>query len=291
MCELIRNGFVDCTQDVKMVAMIKKTKDVVVKLKEGKPTPIMPVLFVGHGNPMNAIEDNQFSKMWVEVGSKLPRPSAIIVLSAHWVTRGSYITAMPKPKMIYDFYGFPEELYHVEYPAPGSPETAEQVSKMLAGMELDHEWGLDHGAWSVLTRMFPRANIPVLQMSIDYNQSPEEEYENIKQLRSLREKGVMFIGSGNIVHNLRMARISGNPYNWAIDFDKIARDKLEERNYLDLVRYEQLGKVSKLAIPTDEHYRPMLLTLGLSYDFEHPVFFNEDIDASSVSMRSFVMKK
>lgn len=268
---------------------MKVAKDIVDQLNNLKSSDRTPLLFIGHGNPMNAIQDNQFARKWSEVGSSLEKPSAIIVMSAHWATRGSYITAMPKPKMIYDFYGFPDEMYTLDYPAPGKPELAKDVCQIVTGMQLDHEWGLDHGAWSVLMRLFPLADIPVLQLSIDYNQSPEEHFETMAQIRKLRERGVLFLGSGNIVHNLREVRMDNVPYDWSIEFDQISKELIENGDYEKLVHYEKLGKVAEMAIPTDDHYRPMLLTLGLTYPDEKPTFFNEEIDAGSVSMRSFVM--
>lgn len=197
---------------------------------------------------------------------------------------------MPKPRMIYDFYGFPPEMYQINYPAPGEPKLASQVAKMVSNMEEDHEWGLDHGAWSVLLKMFPEADIPVLQMSIDYSQTPEEQYQTMNEIRSLRSKGVLFLGSGNIVHNLREVRFDGKPYDWSIEFDQLSKELLIAGDYNSLIHYEKLGQAAKMAIPTDDHYRPMLLTLGLTYKNEKPEFFNEEIDAGSVSMRSFLMK-
>lgn len=251
----------------------------------------MPLLFVGHGNPMNAVLDNQFSRAWREIGANLPTPKAIVVLSAHWPTHGSYITAMPKPKMIYDFYGFPPEMYKLQYPAPGDPKLAKHISQMVKGIQSDHEWGLDHGAWSVLIQMFPDPTIPVLQMSIDYDQSPEEQFRTIQEIRDLRQKGVMFIGSGNIVHNLREIRMDNVPYDWSIEFDQLSKELLNRGDYEALIHYEKLGSIAKMAIPHDDHYRPMLLSLGLTYSDERPLFFNEEIDAGSVSMRSFLMSK
>ena len=265
------------------------TKQIFDSLMNHKPSARTPLLFIGHGNPMNAILDNQFSSTWGRVGKEIEMPKAIIVMSAHWTTRGSYITAMPKPKMIYDFYGFPQEMYKLDYPAAGDPKLAKDVSKLIDGMQLDHEWGLDHGAWSVLMRLFPLAQIPILQLSIDYNQSPQEQYEMMSQIRILREKGVLFLGSGNIVHNLREVRMDNKPYDWSIDFDQISKELIEKGDYQKLIHYEKLGKTAAMAIPTDDHYRPMLLTLGLTQPGERPTFFNEEIDAGSISMRSFLM--
>jgi 4,5-DOPA dioxygenase extradiol len=268
---------------------IRPAKEVFAALADAPPTPRMPVLFVGHGNPMNAIEDNAYSRKWREVGSALTRPRVIVVISAHWMTRGHFVTAMPNPKMIYDMYGFPDELYTVQYPAPGSPRTAEEICKMVKGIQFDHEWGLDHGAWSVLVHLFPDADIPVLQLSLNYAASPKQEFELALQLRDLRDKGVLFIGSGNIVHNLRAMRMDGGVYDWALSFDELVKQKMNDGDFTSLISYEKLGAAARYSIPTDEHYRPMLSALALRSDKETPHFFNEMIDLGSVSMRSFLL--
>lgn len=251
----------------------------------------MPVLFVGHGNPMNALYDNDITRSWRKMGEGL-HPKAILVISAHWQTPGTFVTIAPKPKTIHDFGGFPQELFDMQYPAPGAPEIAQEVIGAVQGIsvEEDHEWGLDHGAWSVLVKMFPDADVPVFQMSMDYRKSPEFHYELAGQLQFLRSKGVLIVGSGNIVHNLRMARWnSDQPYEWAVEFDQETKTLLEDGNHQALVNYQKLGQDAALSIPTNEHYLPMLYTLGLQTKQDDILFFNEAIDLGSISMRSFVL--
>ena len=250
----------------------------------------MPILFVGHGNPMNAIENSSFSEEWSRIGRELPHPKAIVVVSAHFTTRGRLVTAMPHPKMIYDFYGFPKELYEVEYPAPGDLLLAERITKLFPETTLDFDWGLDHGAWSVLVRMFPNADIPVVQISLDMTKSLTEEYELMKLLRPLRDEGVLFIGSGNIVHNLGIMNWEGAPYPWAVEFDSKIKGFLEQHDDRSILRYEDLGEFAQLAVPTDEHYRPMIGMLALRDPDEEWVFFNESIDLGSIGMRSFLSR-
>ena len=248
----------------------------------------MPVLFVGHGNPMNAITDNAFAKQWERVGLNLT-PRAILCVSAHWETSGSLITAMPQPKTIHDFGGFPDELFRVQYPAPGSPELASDVvTATHQRIVQDHEWGLDHGAWSVLKRMFPKANIPVLQLSLDVRKSPLQHIELARELSYLRSKGVVIIGSGNIVHNLGMIQWRGGTLDWAVEFDELSKELITTRDLASLANYTALGKEALLSIPTPEHYLPMLYALSLIEADEEIEFFNETIDLGSVSMRSFM---
>ncbi|MCX6733299.1 MAG: 4,5-DOPA dioxygenase extradiol [Candidatus Peregrinibacteria bacterium] len=271
---------------------IQDAKSVVKKLQEGSRTERMPLLFIGHGNPMNAIEDNEYSRNWEKVGKDIPKPKAIICMSAHWTTKGSFVTAMETPPTIHDFYGFPQELYQVTYPAKGDPKLANDMCKIVKDIMLDEdEWGLDHGAWSVLHKMYPKADIPVLQLSVDYSRSPEQQYELTKELVSLREKGILFLGSGNIVHNLSMASFdTKKPYDWAVEFDALSRDLIEKGDHKALIHYEKLGAAAKMAIPTDEHYRPLLTTLALRGEDEKVEFFNEGIDLASVSMRSCIFR-
>jgi 4,5-DOPA dioxygenase extradiol len=248
----------------------------------------MPVLFVGHGNPMNAITDNAFAKQWERIGRSLT-PRAILCVSAHWETSGSLITAMPKPKTIHDFGGFPDELFRVQYPAPGSPELASDIATAThQRIVQDHEWGLDHGAWSVLKRMFPKANIPVLQLSLDVRKSPVQHIELARELAYLRSKGVVIIGSGNIVHNLGKIQWRGGTLEWAVEFDELSKELITTRDLASLANYSALGKEAQLAIPTPEHYLPMLYALSLIESDEEIEFFNETIDLGSVSMRSFM---
>jgi len=251
-------------------------------------TEKMPVLFVGHGNPMNAIEVNDFSNAWIAAGKELPQPRAIICVSAHWITRGTMVTAMDKPRMIYDMYGFPPELYEVRYDAPGSPDLAEQVRRIIKTTEVkdDHEWGLDHGTWSVLNRMFPKANIPVIQMSLDATIRAEKHYEVAAQLKELREEGVLIIGSGNIVHNLRMARFDDSAYDWAVEFDRRVANWIEQNDHDPIVNFEKGDQAAALAINSAEHYVPLLYSLALRDESDKVSFFADKVMGGSISMRS-----
>ncbi len=248
----------------------------------------MPVLFVGHGNPMNALEDNEFSKTWIEIGKTLPLPKAILCASAHWQTKGTRVTAMEKPKTIHDFYGFPQELFDKQYPAPGSPSFARETQQVVkkSVIELDYEWGLDHGCWSVLSRLFPDATIPVYQLSLDYTQPPEYHYNLSRELSELRKKGVLIIGSGNIVHNLGMMQWNNTAYDWAKDFDEQIKKYIESGDHQPIIHYEKFGAVAKLAVPTNEHYLPLLYSLALQDKKDSLSFFSEKTVMGSVSMRS-----
>jgi 4,5-DOPA dioxygenase extradiol len=250
----------------------------------------MPALFVGHGSPMNAIEDNTFSRAWAEVGHSVPRPRAILCVSAHWETPGTKVTAMEKPRTIHDFGGFPPALYAQQYPAPGSPALARLVQETVTATPVspDQSWGLDHGAWSVLIRMFPAADIPVVQVSLDYTQPPAYHYALGRALRPLRRRGVLMVGSGNIVHNLRAARLDdeGGAYDWAREFDETARRLIEAGDHQALIDYERLGQSARLSIPTNEHYLPLLYVLGLQEPGEAVRFFADRVIYYALSMRS-----
>lgn len=251
----------------------------------------MPVLFVGHGNPMNAIQDNEVTRGWKQMAQGL-NPKAILCISAHWETAGTQVTMAPKPATIHDFGGFPPELYAVQYPAPGSPELGNDIidgMKPTTVLE-DHEWGLDHGTWSVIKHMFPEANIPVLQLSLDRKRSLEEHYELAHQLAFLRKRGVLIVGSGNIVHNLRQAKWdSDEPYDWAVDFDRQVEELIIDRNHAELIRGNGLNRAANLSIPTREHYLPLLYVLALQQREEKATFFNETILMGSMGMRSFLI--
>jgi 4,5-DOPA dioxygenase extradiol len=256
----------------------------------------MPVLFVGHGNPMNAILDNSFTQGWSKITDKIPKPKAILCVSAHWLTQGTKVTAMKMPKTIHDFYGFPQELFDVQYPAPGSPSMAAETQSAISStkVSLDHEWGLDHGTWSVLVKMYPDANIPVFQLSLDRTKGAEYHYELAKELQQLRSKGVLIIGSGNIVHNLRMASFAENPtpYDWVIEFDETAKKLIEKGDHKALINYQNLGKAAQLSIPTPDHYWPLLYSLALQTDQDEVTFFTEEMAFASGSMRSvFISEK
>ena len=248
----------------------------------------MPVLFVGHGNPMNAIEDNEYSRAWAEVGKSLPRPNAILCISAHWETIGTQVTGMDKPKTIHDFGGFPRELFEFQYPAPGSTELAYLTRETVKGapVEVDQTWGLDHGTWSVLCRMFPEANVPVVQLSLDRSQQPDYHYALGKELQALRHKGVLIIGSGNIVHNLRTAMWREGAYDWAIEFDEKIKELVQNGNHDPIVHYQALGQTARMAIPTNEHYLPLLYILPLQEKNEQVRFFADRVTMGSLSMRS-----
>jgi 4,5-DOPA dioxygenase extradiol len=254
---------------------------------------LMPVLFIGHGSPMNGIEDNEFSRRWTAMGREIPEPAAVLVVSAHWFTRGTRITAMDFPRTIHDFGGFPKELYQVQYPAPGNPALAGETASLLrsAHVELDHDWGLDHGAWTVVRHMYPKANIPVLQLSIDFTKAPDYHYQLAKELVDLRKKGVLIIGSGNMVHNLRMVSWEkmdevGFGYDWALTMNEKFKSLIEAGDHNALQDYEGLGAEARLAIPTPEHYLPLIYTLGLQNDKDPLMFFNDHAVAGSLTMTS-----
>ena len=254
---------------------------------------LMPVLFVGHGSPMNGIEDNEFSKRWEKMGEEIPAPKAVLVISAHWFTSGTKITSMDFPKTIHDFGGFPQELSDVQYPAPGNPKLAEETKSLIhsAKVELDHDWGLDHGAWTVVRRMYPKANIPVLQLSIDYTRPPQYHYELAKELSALRKKGVLILGSGNMVHNLRMVNWGmmgkeGGGYDWALTMNDKFKSLIESKDHNALINYEKLGKEAQLAIPTPEHYLPLLYSLSQQNSKDELSFFNDKALGGSLTMTS-----
>jgi 4,5-DOPA dioxygenase extradiol len=253
----------------------------------------LPALFIGHGSPMNGIEDNEFSNTWKKLGKEIFKPKAVLVISAHWLTNGTFVTAMEKPKTIHDFGGFPKELFEVEYPAPGNPELAQDISKNIVSTSvgLDHDWGLDHGAWTVIRHMYPNADIPVLQMSIDYSKPASYHYELAKHLVSLRKKGVLIVGSGNMVHNLRMVAWDklNEPefgYDWAKEINQIFKEKISSNSHNDLIAYEKLGSAAKLAIPTPDHYYPLIYTLALQGKNDQINFFNDKAVGGSLTMTS-----
>jgi 4,5-DOPA dioxygenase extradiol len=258
----------------------------------------MPVLFIGHGSPMNALENNEFSQSWRELGQNLPRPKAILAISAHWETRGVAVTAMSQPRTIHDFGGFPRELFEYQYPAPGSPELARLVQEtiQLTKATADQNWGLDHGTWSILAQMYPQADIPVIQLSLDRTKTPAQHYELGKELRALRNKGVLIVGSGNIVHNLslvdfKLVRSAGSfnvkgGYDWAIEFDEAIKQAILTGDHATPINYEKLGKSAVLSVNSAEHYLPLLYILGLQEEQDQLKFLTEELVAGSLSMRS-----
>jgi 4,5-DOPA dioxygenase extradiol len=254
---------------------------------------LMPVLFVGHGSPMNGIEDNEFSQTWIKMAKDIPTPKAVLVVSAHWFSKGTKVTAMDFPQTIHDFGGFPQALFDVKYPAPGSPAIAQETAELLhsAQVELDHDWGLDHGTWTIVRHMYPEANIPVLQLSIDYTKGPQYHYDLAKELYALRKKGVLIMGSGNMVHNLRLVAWDkiNEPaygYDWTLQLNNKFKELIASGNFANLIHYERLGPEARLAIPTPEHYLPLLYTLGLKGNKDAVSFFNDKAVGGSLTMTS-----
>jgi 4,5-DOPA dioxygenase extradiol len=256
-------------------------------------SPRMPTLFVGHGSPMNAITDNPYAREWHNVGEALPTPSAILCVSAHWMTRGTTLVHVgPRPRTIHDFGGFPQALFDQQYPAPGAPDIAKAAIELVRAshLEADTEWGLDHGAWSVLIRMFPKADIPVFQLSLDLGKAPSDHFDLAQELKPLREKGVLIVGSGNLVHNLRaLVRGGITPYDWAEDFDARAAEAISRRDFRALAQPLALARTLPLAHPTLEHYLPVLYPLAVADEQDDLLYFNTGIDMGSISMRSFVL--
>lgn len=257
-----------------------------------KDSPIMPILFLGHGSPLNALDDNIFTQNWSYIGSELPKPNAILCISAHWETRGTLVTAMYNPKTIHDFYGFPQALFDVEYPAPGDPELAKSIQEtMTTHISLDHAWGLDHGAWSVIKHLYPLADIPVLQLSLDKNRSLKEHYELAKELMPLRTKGVLIIGSGNTVHNLRLLdrRKPEEGHDWAEEARSIINNAILSNQHNLLMDIHQQGTALELAVPTNEHFLPLLYVLGLKNPEEQTILFNDTNVLGSLAMTSVIV--
>lgn len=252
----------------------------------------MPVIFVGHGSPMNAIEDNTFTKGWERMAAEIPKPKAILSVSAHWYTKGTRITDSIQPKLVYDMYGFPEELYKVVYPAKGAPELAQLTMGLIKReVKADNSWGYDHGTWSVLCKMYPEADIPVFQLSVDSQAEAEVHFTMGKELTSLREQGVLIVGSGNVVHNLsRINWEDEGGYPWAEDFDAYIKDRIIKREFQDVINYKNGGKSAALVFPTPEHYYPLLYVLGASGDEDKLSIFNDTCILGSLSMTSYLFK-
>lgn len=251
----------------------------------------MPLVFLGHGNPMNAIDDTTFSQSWTALGKMLPRPQAILVVSAHWMTRNAtLVDVSPMPRTIHDFQGFPRELYELEYPAPGDPELAREVAALLASHHAaeDEGWGLDHGAWSVLKFLFPKADVPVFQLSIDLSKNFQWHRQTGASLAELRDRGVLILGSGNVVHNLSALRFDGEAHDWALEFDRLFADRLTDRHFGALADHNGMGALLHMSHPTVEHYIPALTVIGAADAADELTFITEGIDLGSLSMRSFV---
>jgi 4,5-DOPA dioxygenase extradiol len=258
---------------------------------------IMPVLFIGHGSPMNGIEHTEFSAYWSKLAEEIPTPKAVLVISAHWLTHGTKITAMDFPPTIHDFGGFPQALFDVQYPAPGDTALAAETKTLIGStvVELDHDWGLDHGTWTIVRHMYPAANIPVLQLSIDYTKGPRYHYELAKELSALRKKGVLIFGSGNMVHNLRMVHMPNRSFDdftqeyacdWADEMNTLFKKHILDTNHQPLINYHSIHTAAKLAIPSPDHYYPLLYTLGLQDKKDQPFIFNDKLLAGSLSMTS-----
>jgi len=253
----------------------------------------MPAIFVGHGSPMNAISDNRYTRAWVARSALMPRPRALLSVSAHWFTRGTGVTAMLAPKTIHDFGGFPEELYQVRYPAPGDPDLAAEIQSLLkpATVHLDSSWGLDHGTWQVAIHLFPDADVPVVQLSIDATQPPQFHYDLGRRLAPLRDQGILILGSGNIVHNLgTLDRREGTPaFDWAARFSDFVRESLLRRDHPALIGYATRGKDAALSVPTPEHYLPLLYALGTQNDYDSADIFVEGCELGSLDMMSVAL--
>lgn len=263
------------------------------QLANSSGTEKMPVLFLGHGSPMNAIEENEFVSSFRQLGAELTKPRAILCISAHWETQGTFVTSMPNPRTIHDFGGFPKALFDVQYPAPGNPELAIETRQIVNKTEvgLDENWGLDHGAWSVIKHMYPNADIPIVQMSIDYTKGPKYHYELSKELAILRNKGILIVGSGNMVHNLRMVawdKLNGDPYayDWATEASEKMKQYIINDDHENLINFRSQGRAFDLAIPTPEHYLPLLYTLALKEDNEEITLFNHQPVGGSLTMTS-----
>ncbi len=257
---------------------------------------LMPVLFIGHGSPMNGIEDNEFSRKWSSIAVNIPQPKAVLVVSAHWLTRDTRITAMDFPRTIHDFGGFPRELFAVQYSAPGDVALAKDVSSVITSVPVhqDHEWGLDHGAWTVVRHMYPKADIPVLQLSIDYSKGAEYHYSLGRELLALRKKGVLIIGSGNMIHNLGMVawdKLNDDAYgyDWALSLNEKFKDLIITGDHKSMINYQSLGKAAKLAIPTPDHYYPLMYSLGLQTKKDNISFFNDKAVGGSLTMTSVLI--
>ncbi len=285
-----RKDFIKSALALTTMTTLVGFKNTIDNLKVQEET--MPALFIGHGSPMNALEDNMFTKGWREIVKTIPKPKAILCISAHWETEGTYVTAMEQPETIHDFGGFPKALFDAQYPAPGSKWLAEETQKIITTTHVHatNGWGLDHGTWSVLKQLYPEANIPVIQMSIDHYKDAQYHYDLAKQLTVLRKKGVLIVGSGNMVHNFQYANFSDfnapNGLDWAIEADAQFKKMILEQNHQPLINYQKHSKAFQLAAPTPEHYLPMIYTIALQGKDEKVALFNDTIVGGSFSMTS-----
>lgn len=291
-----RKAFLKQILVLPLIAHMMKAKALNQLLQNFNPTAPMPVLFLGHGSPMNAIEENIFVSNFKKIGKSIPKPNAILCISAHWETKGTFVTAMKQPRTIHDFGGFPQALFDVQYPAPGSPDLAKETQALIekSRVELDHSWGLDHGAWSVIKHLYPDANIPVVQLSLDYRQSPQYHYDLAKELSALRRKGVLIVGSGNMVHNLgkvdwRNLNKVNYGFDWALEANEKMMEFIQDDNHRALIDFRKQGKAFDLAIPTTEHYLPLLYSLALKESKDKTSIFNEQAVGGALSMTSVLI--
>ena len=251
----------------------------------------MPVMFVGHGSPMNAIEDNTYTRTWKSIAERIPKPEVILSVSAHWYTRGTKIMDQETPKTIYDMYGFPKELYEVSYNVAGSPGMAKVSGELISReIQYDNSWGIDHGTWAVLVHMYPDRDIPVFQISVDANALPEAHYKIGRELKTLREQGVLILCSGNIVHNLRLVdwNKEGEGFDWAYDFDEYIYENILTKNHDNILNFKELGELAKLAVPTPDHFYPLLYALGAADDDNKISVYNKSCELGSLSMTTYL---
>ncbi|PKL85343.1 MAG: 4,5-DOPA dioxygenase extradiol [Ignavibacteriae bacterium HGW-Ignavibacteriae-1] len=293
-----RNEFLKLLALTPLAMVSMKLNEFGLLARDMSLTEKMPVLFLGHGSPMNAIDENEFVAGFRNIAHKIQKPKAILCVSAHWETNGTFVTAMDNPRTIHDFGGFPKELYQVQYPAPGDPALAKETQSIIskANVELDDKWGLDHGAWSVIKHLYPNADVPVIQLSIDRTQNANYHYELAKEIASLRDKGILIIGSGNMVHNLGLVawnRMKDDDYafDWAKEAGQKMKDFILDGDHMRLVNYQNEGKAFELAIPTPEHYLPLIYTLGLQGKNEQVELFNDKAVAGSLTMTSIKIDK
>lgn len=293
-----REHFLKSLAILPLAAVAMKLSDLNKMTQPFDSTDKMPVLFLGHGSPMNAIEENEFVTGFRNIGRQIQKPKAIVCVSAHWETKGTYVTAMEKPKTIHDFGGFPQALFDVQYPAPGSPALAGEVKDMVhkTPVGLDMKWGLDHGAWTVIKHLYPNADVPVIQMSLDYSQGPQYHYDLARELAALRQKGILIIGSGNMVHNLGMVawdRLNDDTYgyDWALEAREKMNTYILTGDHASLIQYPSQGKAFQLSIPTPEHYLPLMYVLGLAGKEEEISLFNDKAIAGSLTMTSVMIGK
>jgi 4,5-DOPA dioxygenase extradiol len=284
-----RNDFLKSSIGLLAMTTLGSFKNITDNLEE--QDELMPVLFVGHGSPMNALEDNQFTRTWREIGKNIPKPKAILCISAHWETKGTFVTAMENPETIHDFGGFPQALFAAQYPAKGSKWLAEETKKIITTTDvgLTQQWGLDHGSWSVLKQFYPAADVPVIEMSLDYTKNAQYHYDLAQQLMGLRKKGVLIIGSGNMVHNFQYANFRATTpmaLDWAIEANENFKKMIANNDVQPLINYQKHSRAFQLSAPTPEHYLPMLYAIALRGNNEKVSFFNDDIMGGSFSMTS-----